>query len=191
MMLRRFKQTIFILFSLFCLSQASIAKENTCPEKKNQRPVTSKIVIKAPLAEVWSSIHRARSQDPELTSFKILTVDENHAIVRQTMMLPFLGEARCLLSLTDSPPNRIDYKLIESNSFKTFDGTWLLSPVSYGQSTRIDLTCYSDLKKPVPQFLLRAITARKMRKRLDFVKFLAEKKKNRSRALPWTDKTGL
>jgi len=185
MALTRAQQASWIAILLLVLIQASSAvsqasEENPCAQKKNQPPVTSKIVIKAPLEQVWKSIHKARSEDPELTSYKVLTVDDNHAIVRQTMVLPFFGEARFLLSLTDLPPNRIDYNLIESNSFKTFDGTWLLSPLSHGQSTQIDLTCYSELKTPVPQFLLRAVTARKMRKRLDYVKYLAEKNEKHS-----------
>jgi Polyketide cyclase / dehydrase and lipid transport len=174
---------VVILTMLVCCSnvqanQLNQGESDTGPKKRNLSPVSSSITIKAPLERVWSSIHKARSKDPELTNYSVLITEGNREIAQQTMMLPFIGEARCIVSLDDSPPNRIDYRLIESNSFKTFDGTWLLSSVSKGQATRIDLTCYSELKEPVPQFILKAVTARKMRKRLDFVKMLAEKKED-------------
>lgn len=80
------------------------------------------------------------------------------------------------MHFVESPPGRIDYSLMTSDKFKTFDGCWVLVPSRDRRSTRLALTCDSDLGIPVPPFLLKMIASKKIGKRLAFVKSLAETK---------------
>ncbi len=138
--------------------------------------VTTHIIIKARPELVWLSIEEARTTDPSLSSCKVLVEGVHSSTIRETFAIPIFGEATCTLSLLELPLTKISYTLMESDTFKTFDGNWLLAPCPGSHSTKLSLSCNSDMKKPVPQMLLRMITGKKIGKRLDFVRALAEKK---------------
>jgi hypothetical protein len=144
--------------------------------RKSRLRVTGKVTVNAPLHSVWLSIHEARTEDPDLSNCQVLVDHECSSIIKETMVIPLLGEANCTLSFTDLPPYRMDYKLIESNKFTTFDGSWILLSSRDGLSTVVWLSCSSSLRQHVPSFLMKAITARKIDNRLNFVKSLAEKR---------------
>jgi hypothetical protein len=193
------KLVALFLIAVIALSTA-IAEANTNHYGENgdrnaraHPPVTVSVIIKARPELIWRSIHEARTKDSGLSSCKILSENGLNSIVEETLAIPVLGDATCILSLIDLPPNRVDYKLIKSDTFKIFDGSWILTTGSDRQSTRLDLSCNADLKIGVPQFLLRMIVAKKILKRLDFVKTLAESKevqtvaKEESRLSPFTE----
>jgi len=171
-----FVVALFLSIGTTAASNVNSSEAGSDKSRKPREPVTANITIKARSDLVWLSIHEARTEDPELLSCKVIKEDGRCSTVKETFAIPVVGEATCIISLIDSPPNRIDYKLMESDTFKAFDGRWTLVPSSDGQSTRLELSCNTDLKIGVPQFLLRMVAARKIGKRLDFVKTLAEKK---------------
>ncbi len=137
--------------------------------------VVSVINIKASLKLVWKSIERARTEDPGLVKCEVVAHGGGRSTIIQTFAVPILGEISCRLALLELPPNEMDYSLIDSNMFKTFEGQWLLSAGANAHSSRLSLSCKSDLKKPVPQIILGLITAGRVKKRLNFIKMLAEK----------------
>jgi hypothetical protein len=166
------------LFLSIGITNASNIIQRGIDTKKDKScvSVTTNIVIKARPELVWLSIEEARTSDPSLSSCKVLIEGDHSSTIRETFAIPLLGEATCTLSLLELPLSRISYTLMESDTFKTFEGSWLLVPSPGSHSTRLSLSCNSDMKNPVPQMLLRMITGKKIGKRLDFVKSLAEKK---------------
>jgi hypothetical protein len=70
----------------------------------------------------------------------------------------------------------MDYKLLTSDTFTTFDGSWIMTPGSDGHSTRLSLSCDAVPKRAVSSFFLHMIIAGKVKKRLVFVKTIAEQK---------------
>lgn len=138
--------------------------------------IMASVTVKARPQVVWLSIHEARTSDPQLIRCKLLAEDGRNSTIKETFVVPLLGDATCTLSLVDLPPNKMSYTLIESDTFKTFNGSWTLAASADGKSTNLNLSCDAEVKKVVPQFLLKVITTGKMRKRLNFVKLLAERK---------------
>jgi len=169
---------VTLLLSIEITEARNISHDGVDTAKKGKScvSVSTNITIKARPALVWLSIQEARIADPSLSSCKVLIEGDNSSTIRETFAIPFLGEATCTLALLELPLSSISYTLTESDTFKTFEGSWLLAPCAGSHATRLTLSCNSDMKKPVPQMLLRMITAKKIGKRLDFVKSLAERK---------------
>jgi len=161
------------LVAMFLLSTVIVVASTI---QKPPAPVSEGVNVKARPQAIWLSILEARTADPGLTSCKMLSENGRRSVLKETFMVPVLGDVGCTLSLLDSPPNRMDYKLINSDTFTTFDGSWVMTPGANEHSTRLVLSCDAVPKRAVPPFFLHMVIDRKVKKRLDFVKTLAERK---------------
>jgi Polyketide cyclase / dehydrase and lipid transport len=145
-------------------------------EKKAHVSLKLTAVVKAPPELVWKSIHDARTKYPGLQSAKVISEDERGSVFEQQFLVPFLGESTSKFSLADTPPGRVDYKLLESNVFSVMDGTWTLTPEPDGRSTKLAVTCRIATKGIFPKLILKVMLGKKLTKQLAFVKTTAERK---------------
>jgi hypothetical protein len=171
----------FVFLALFFNVGLVSASENqseevTEAEKKAHVLLKLTAVVKAPMELVWKSIHDARTKYPGLQSAKVISEDERGSVFEQKFLVPFLGEATSKFSLVDTPPGRVDYKLLESNAFSVMDGTWTLTPESDGRSTKVEVSCRVATKGIFPKLILKVMLGKKLTKQLAFVKTTAERR---------------
>ncbi len=136
----------------------------------------SSVMIKANKNLVWLSIHEYRTNYEELVYAKVLFREGPTSIIEQQFAVARLGKATCTFLDTDCPPDKITYQLLKSNLFSAMDGSWVMTPIADGKSTRLDLYCHAGIQGKVPRFLLRFGLSRSLKKRLESVKRAAEKK---------------
>jgi len=157
-------------------AQESQPVEEHGDEKKIRESLKLKVTINARSEFVWSAVHDARTKYPGLTSAKMISEDEQKSVFEQTFQVPFIGYTNCTFALTDYPPGRLEYKLLQSTYFSVLDGTWILIPGVDGHSTDVEVSCNVAGKGIVPRFVLKMILSRKLAKQVDFVKAVAENK---------------
>ncbi len=147
------------------------------PVNKNKEQwVTSSVLIQAPLDQVWRTIHEERLKDPDLAYSKVIeqTSPTECKLEQKFNFLPVIGSSVCLMSNKEVPNQRIDYALLHSDRFKAMEGSWELTPCEDGQATRLQLSSHLDLGIPVPRSFMNSVTSKKMQKRLDNIKLMAE-----------------
>lgn len=138
--------------------------------------VTGKVTIKAPVSTVWYSVHEERKKDPDLAYSKVLEQSEHEVTLEQKfVLLPMLGTSVCVMKDTEIPQQRIDYHLLKSDHFKALEGSWVLTPSADGKSTVLELSSHIDLGIPVPRCFVNGALSKKIERRLDHVKTMAEK----------------
>lgn len=138
--------------------------------------VLEEIIIKAPPKVVWQSILEQRKLDPDSKYCKPITDNNKQALVEQKFVFPsFLGDTECVLHLAETPGERIDFKLFESEDLRKMEGYWNLTPIDNGQATKLTLSSFVVPVDPVPQMVTNTIIRHKTKKNLAMVKKLAEK----------------
>lgn len=142
---------------------------------KGQR-VCATILIKAPPAEVWRTIHEERASDPDLCYSKVLEqINPNECKLEQKFnFIPVIGSSVCVMSNREVPNERIDYALLKSDRFKAMEGSWVLTSCEEGKATKLELSSRLDLGLPVPRSMMNSVTGKKIQKRLANVKRMAE-----------------
>jgi hypothetical protein len=156
-------------------SKRARSKGEKSAKKSDSDWVRGKVVVKAPVRAVWYSVHEERRSDPDLAYSKVLEKSENEATLEQKFVLiPFFGSSVCVMKDIEIPYERIDYHLIKSDRFKAMEGSWVLTPSQDGKSTTLELSSHIDTGMPLPRCLVNATIARKIDRRLSFVKKMAE-----------------
>ncbi len=154
-------------------TKVSISTEERTP---GHTWVKARILIKAPPNVVWYSVHEERKHDPDLAYSKVLEQSENHCLLEQKFtVIPIVGTSVCVMRDTEVPFERIDYELVKSDHFKAMEGSWILTPAEEGKGTFLELSTHTDLGLPIPQAMLTAVTAKKLERRLNNVRVMAEK----------------
>lgn len=175
---------IATLMTSMLFSMLFVATSNSFAQAHEETPVKASqqvhlkrttLVINARPDAVWSSIAEARTQDPELQYGKVLTQTGLHCTTEQKFDVPMLGSATCTFAMTNSPPHRIDYQMTSSDVFTDLLGSWKLTPVAGGR-TKLELSCYAGVKRAAPRFMIDSIVAQLIKKRIGFVRTLAEAK---------------
>jgi len=138
--------------------------------------VKGKVTINAPASTVWYTVHEERKNDPDLAYSKVLEASEHEATLEQKfVLLPMLGSSVCVTKQSEIPLKRIDYYLLRSDHFKAMEGSWVLTPNPDGKSTVLELNSHIDLGMPVPRWFLNATLSKKIDRRLNHVKEMAER----------------
>ncbi|PWT96792.1 MAG: hypothetical protein C5B53_08950 [Candidatus Melainabacteria bacterium] len=139
--------------------------------------VKGKVTIKAPASTVWYSVHEERKNDPDLAYSKVLEQQSEHetTLEQKFVLLPMLGSSVCVMKQAEIPLKRIDYYLLRSDHFKAMEGSWVLTPNPDGKSTVLELNSHIDLGIPVPRWFVNATLSKKIDRRLNHVKEMAEK----------------
>jgi carbon monoxide dehydrogenase subunit G len=137
--------------------------------------VIASIAINAPPSAVWQAIHDERQVASDLVASKVLENNgDNYVLEQRWRILPILKDTSCTMSETEHANERIDFKLLSSDEFKVMQGSWLLKPSSSGEVTQLDLQMYFQLKRIGSSSLVRIIARRKMSRRLERIKEMAE-----------------
>jgi len=168
---------------IIAAAPSAIGREHTQkPDKtsatvKDQlEPVSAHIKIAAPASVVWQVVHEERKHDPDLAYSKVISEGNNEFLLEQKFtLLPVIGTSVCQMQQKETPGSRIDYKLIKSDRFKVMEGSWVLVPSADNQSTTLELTTTLDLGMPVPRGIINHVTAKKLERRLQHIKQMAEK----------------
>lgn len=183
-----FAATLLIVCGLTVRASANETKspQEDCAEKlitKTERnkfghhALNLKIHINAPASLVWQAIRENRNSDPDVEYSKITELSETQRILEQKYKsLPVFGSTTCVLQLNESIHKRIDYNLIKSDRLSEFEGSWILTASENGQTTELELSNHLKLNLPIPQRLIDAFAAPKMKARISWVKALAESK---------------
>src|SRR5262249_5343689 len=90
--------------------------------------------------------------------------------------LPMLGSSRVVYAEYEKEPDRIDYKLVESDKLNKFEGYWSLEESDGGKATVVELTGSIDIAVVLPfkEKVLESQADADMKKRLSYVKRTAE-----------------
>ncbi|MBX9667465.1 MAG: hypothetical protein K2X93_07590 [Candidatus Obscuribacterales bacterium] len=139
--------------------------------------VVSKMLIKATPQEVFDAIRQYRHCDSRKRS--VIEESNGRATIKEKFAgLPILGDVECTYEETEIPYSRVEYQLVSSDKLKIFEGNWILTPVSEGdsKSTMVRLTSYvdSNVQVPAKDFLQHLSAHEDIHKRLAFVKKVAE-----------------
>jgi hypothetical protein len=157
-----------MILMMLCLALPTVASNL-------EKGVSSSVHINAPPDLVWDAIRDQRRLEPDLEYSKVLSYSNNEALLEQKFIgLPVLGSAIALLKEREVPNQRIDYWLVKSNRFKAMEGSWVLSPVNGGKSTRLSLSSYLDVGIPFSRGPVNKVTQEKIKNRLSRVKTMAE-----------------
>ncbi|HEY9788419.1 MAG TPA: SRPBCC family protein [Candidatus Obscuribacterales bacterium] len=157
---------------------AEAARTETTTSKvvpSNKPRVRASVVIKAPPEVVWNAVHEERKTDPDLAYSKVLRQGVNESTMEQKFVLiPVIGTAVCVMNTSEVPLRRIDYQLVKSDRFKAMEGSWILTPSADGKTTTLELSSHIDLGLPVPRGMMNGIAEKKLQRRLNHVKEMAE-----------------
>lgn len=102
--------------------------------------VSCQMDIDAKPEKVWAAIQARRNADPH--SRRLLSYDGKVAMVKELFpSMPVLGKAFCTYSENEVSPNKlIEYKLVDSDHFRKFQGAWRLSPGARPNTTTVSLS---------------------------------------------------
>lgn len=158
---------VIVMFTS-CLTNASQAASET------DAFVSQSVTVDAKPKAVWTALQKHRKVTPGRT---VVSYDGKSATIRETFEdLPVIGDAQLTYVEREVPFSRIDYRLVESQKIKAFDGSWSLTPSNGGQTTTLQLTSRTDtgLKMPFADTITKKTTAKNVKRRLAEVKRLAE-----------------
>lgn len=145
-------------------------------EKKASRPsFQQSIVVHAPVKVVWQAIQDQRLKDPDQVALTPLKSQPGKTMFEQKLCFasPF-GDAECTVNTLEVPLKRVDYWMVESEDFRSIDGSWVIEPVS-ADETRLTLTSSMDLRMPLPKFVVNQLIQRRVERNLEMVRKLAAK----------------
>jgi hypothetical protein len=137
--------TLFLLTTL-C---SSVLNDQASASAKSERGVQSAITIEAPPRVVFEAIQHSRILEPMRR--KLVSHHEGVAIIDEHFEdLPVIGSASCTYKEVEVPYSRIDFTLVDSAKLKTFEGSWVLTPVREGECTEVRLRTFSEPKIWLP-----------------------------------------
>ena len=146
---------------------------------KGKRRAKASIDIGAPVEVVWRAIHEERNYDPEVLNTTVISVQGPIIVLEQIYRnIPIFGKVVCRTKNKETPYKRIDYWLEYSDHFKTMEGSWILTPLDSGCTTRLELSSYLDAGGGIPRMLYVPFAPSRLLKRLKLVKTLAENEQN-------------
>jgi hypothetical protein len=168
----------FIAILLLGVSTAALAATPQKPAIKtvvHGKAVTESVIIDAPPEAIFDAIRKLRSSGPGL--HKLVSFDGKRAVVEERFWhLPILGTAICTYEELEQPFSRIDYKMLNSDKLKRFEGFWLLSPEESGRTlTTLSLLCDPGISLPFADQITASRTRSAVSKKLTAVKAAAEK----------------
>lgn len=139
------------------------------------KEVSMSLIVKAKPYAVWEAIRGQRRKDKEHR--KLISYHDNEATIEEQFpSLPIVGAATCLYKEYEVPLQRIDYRMVSSNQFKQFEGSWVLTPVDDGNNTLVNLSSRLDpgLRVPFWKEITKAATTKHIKERLSSVRHDAE-----------------
>jgi Polyketide cyclase / dehydrase and lipid transport len=157
------------LTSLFCLALGNPASA------KEQKPISEKIEINAPEKFVYEAVQKQRNNDQSHRK-QISAEGDTFRIDEKMEGVAIYGKVHCIWEEKEIKPHRIDYKLIESDKFKSGFGSWIMTPSADGKSTNLEFQSFLDtgLKVPFAGEITKMAAHNDAKSRLERIKKLAE-----------------
>lgn len=159
--------------------KAAKTRTHISVEKRDGKKwIIGRILINASPETIWLALHEERDHDPDLAYSKVVQNScsgREYVLEQQFRISALLPPATCTLAMNEIPHKKITYKLIKSNRFKSLEGCWNIIPEESGEGAVLELNSFVDLDLPVPKSFIEGEAAKKMQRRLCFVKNLAEK----------------
>ncbi|HEY9713713.1 MAG TPA: SRPBCC family protein [Chroococcales cyanobacterium] len=157
------------------VSSLAVALFSAPASAKDQQPIKESIVINAPPETVFNIIRKQRNSNEmhrHQKSFdgKVAVIDENMEGVT------VYGKVHCVWQETEQPYTRIDFKMLESDKFKSGFGSWILTPSQDGNQTTLEFDNFLDsgLKIPFAGQITKMAAHGDAKKRLEHIKEVAE-----------------
>ncbi len=111
--------------------------------------VESTVVIEGTPQAVFEAIQESRVKEPHRR--KLVSHHENVALIEEHFSeLPLIGNAQCTYREVETPYKRIDFSMITSEKLKSFEGSWVLTPVGNGERTQVTLNTFSEPRTFLP-----------------------------------------
>lgn len=132
------------------------------------------VTVKASKEAVRKAIVGYRNSEP--SKRKVISSNGEKVTIEERFGgVPVVGASRVVYAEYESSPDRIDYKLVESDKVSKFEGSWVLHEGTDGK-TVVELTAEIDSHLPIPfkKSILNAQADADMKKRLDYVKRTSE-----------------
>lgn len=146
-----------------------------CALGKNQKPIAETIAINAPPQVVFEAIRKQRNSEEQHR--KQVSFDGTKAVIDEKMEgVSLYGKVHCVWEETEHPYSRIDYKMVESDKFKSGFGSWILTPSTDGKSTTLEYDCFLDsgLMVPFAGEITKMAAHKDAKERLKRIKEVAE-----------------
>ncbi len=141
----------------------------------------SSVVIEGSPQAVFEAIQESRIKEPHRR--KLVSHHENVALIEEHFSeLPLIGSACCTYKEVETPYKRIDFSMVTSEKLKSFEGSWILTPIGNGERTEVTLNTFSEPKTFLPfanQVACSSIL-KDIRRRLENLKSWVETPNHRS-----------
>lgn len=167
----RLKSALFLAGAMLVTSSSDASFAAT---SETDAFVSQSVTIHATPKTVWHALQKHRKVTP---GRNLLSYNGSNATIKETFEdLPVIGDAQLTYVEHEIPLSRIEYKLVQSNKLKAFEGTWQLSPSDNGQSTILQLSSRTDtgLQLPFAETITKKATLKNVKKRLSEIKQMAE-----------------
>jgi hypothetical protein len=170
MSIRSVMQTSVFITALLLISSepASLAKSLRLP--------TEKVVINASPECVFEALRIER--DALVCHRKTLSFDGKVAKIDECMQnIPIFGQVHCVWEETEFPYKKMDYRMLQSDHFKSASGSWVIVPTSDSNKTTLELrsTLDSGLTFPFSEHITKVNASKDAKERLSRIKDIAEK----------------
>jgi hypothetical protein len=142
---------------------------------KAQKPLTASIQIGAPPQAVFEA--NRNSRDSVAMHRKLLSYDSKAARIKENLEgVPVYGKVECLWEETEYPFEKISYKMLSSDKFKSGSGTWILTASADKKSTNLELQSFLDtgLHIPFATEITKMAASKDNKVRLQHIKEAAE-----------------
>ncbi len=143
-------------------------------DHNGHKRVRARVKIAAAPHVVWETVHEERKTDPDLAYSKVLETNGHTSTLEQKFQLiPVVGTAICEMKNVEIPGHRIDYWLTKSERFKALEGSWVITALREG-GTILELSSYIDMGLPIPRTMQDMVTGKKLERRLQNIRKMAE-----------------
>jgi hypothetical protein len=142
---------------------------------KEQKPISEQIEISAPEKFVFEAVQKQRNNE-EAHRKQISAEGDTFRIDEKMEGVAIYGKVHCIWEEKEIKPHRIDYKLIESDKFKSGFGSWIMTPSADGKSTHLEFQSFLDtgLKVPFAGEITKMAAHSDAKTRLERIKKLAQ-----------------
>lgn len=175
-MTTQFVKTILSAVALsFMVAVPSATAEDDCQKSVSSNHESS-VTVNARTDLVYRTIVNLKEDEGD--DVKAISRKGNECLVEETFTdLPMIGKAKCIYKETYTPGKRIEYKMVESDKFKTFEGCWRLSPSADGEKTTVSLSSVVELDTCMPfaRQIAAMQTKKEVKERLSSLKKVCEK----------------
>lgn len=172
-MFSRIKLGVFIFSALaISLPSQAVATETFHPHID---AISGSVLVNACPTVVFDAIKKSRYQEPARR--KVVQSDDKSAVLEENFKgLPILGDVNCRYKEVEYGQKRIEYQILASDKFKSFDGAWEVEPVQDGKATLLKLSSHveSQIHVPFAKQITAVGTRKDIKRRLNHIKDFVE-----------------